>query len=66
MSAEFGLDFDRARTDHEWWGGLSNRRSALDLANAALAVNVSSPTGADRNREVDFVVEPDAISPRLR
>ena len=56
MTAQSGLDFGEARSDHEYWGRLVESAVGAHLANAATAGECELFYWRDRNREVDFIV----------
>jgi predicted AAA+ superfamily ATPase len=56
MTAQSGLTLKDARTDHEFWGRLTESAVGAHLANAAAAGSCELYYWRDRNREVNFVV----------
>ena len=56
MTAQSGLSYEEARTDHESWGRLVESAIGAHLANAAAAKECELFYWRERNHEVDFVV----------
>ena len=59
MTAASGLTQAQARSDHEFWGRLTESAVGAHLANTAAGGQCEVFYWRDRNREVDFIVRAD-------
>jgi predicted AAA+ superfamily ATPase len=57
MTVSARIGFEEARTDHEFWGRLTESAVGAHLANAAAAGDCELHYWRDNDREVDFVVQ---------
>ena len=57
MTVSARIAFEEARTDHEFWGRLTESAVGAHLANAAAAGDCELHYWRDYDREVDFVVQ---------
>jgi hypothetical protein len=59
ITAQAGENFNKARTDPEYWGRLVESAAGANLVNQSISKNINIYYWRERNKDVDFVLEKD-------